>query len=133
MLLSAWLRNVQNILHTLSALKEMDSTLNVEKVILIGHSNGGDSAMMFATQYPQRVAHVISLDSLRYPFPTKDKIQILTLRAHDTQADAGVLPKSGVTIIHMKNTKHIDFCDRGPSQVKKEVIQTVMKFLNEAS
>jgi predicted esterase len=37
-----WERGVQNILFTIAELKKNKPNLNLEKVILIGHSNGGD-------------------------------------------------------------------------------------------
>ena len=124
-----WERGVQNILFVMSEMERVQSNLNLKKVILIGHSNGGDISMLFAATYPQLVAKVISLDSLRIPFPTKDHIPILTLRANDTQADEGVLPMSGVSIVELKNTKHIDMYDRGPEEVKQEITSQIARFL----
>jgi hypothetical protein len=39
--------------------------------------------------------------------------------------------KFGVMIITLKNAKHIDLCDRGPSQIKKESIKEIQNFLNK--
>lgn len=88
--------------------------------------------MMFAEQYPESVASVISLDSLRYPFPTKDHIPILTFRANDTKEDDNVLPKSEVTLVSLKDVKHIDMCDRGPTAGKKRIVGTIMEFLSSS-
>lgn len=124
-----WRRGVQNILFVLSDIKKAYPSLNFDKVILIGHSNGGDISMMFAQTHPELVAKVISLDSLRNPFPTQNSIPILSLRANDTQAGEGVLPKIGAEIITLNNAKHIDMCDRGPENVKQEIIDQISKFL----
>lgn len=124
-----WERGVQNILFMIAELKKTDPNLELDKVILIGHSNGGDISMMFAEVHPELVEKLISLDSLRYPFPIKNHIPILALRANDTQADDGVLPKSVATIVPLENAKHIDLCDRGPSEVKQKIIDLVEKFI----
>lgn len=119
-----WESGVQNILIVLS-------TINYEKVILIGHSNGGDISMLFTTLHPEIVVKVISLDSLRMPFPTKDQIPILSLRAHDTMADAGVIPESGALIINLENANHIDMYDQGPEEIKREILSIIDRFLKE--
>lgn len=124
-----WERGVKNILFVLSEIKDIQKNLNFEKIILIGHSNGGDISMLFTSIYPEIVEKVISLDSLRMPFPTKDHIPILTLRANDTKADEGVLPNSGITIVELNNAKHIDMCDRGAEEVKQEIMSLIDMFL----
>jgi hypothetical protein len=124
-----WERGVQNILFTIAELKKTNPNLDLNKVILIGHSNGGDISMMFTKAHPELVEKVISLDSLRYPFPIRTHTPILSLRANDTQADDGVLPKSGATIIPLEAAKHIELCDRGPSEVKQQIIDFVSKFM----
>lgn len=124
-----WERGVQNILFVLSELERSQIRGNLKKIILIGHSNGGDISMLFASIHPKKVDKVISLDSLRMPFPVKDHIPMLTLRANDTKADEGVLPESGAIIIKLENTKHIDMYDRGPEQVKKEIVVQINNFL----
>jgi hypothetical protein len=124
-----WERGVQNILFTIAELKKNKPNLNLEKVILIGHSNGGDISMMFADFHPKRVEKLVSLDSLRYPFPTKNHIPILSLRANDTNADDGVLPKTGASIVMLKNAKHIELCDRGTLEINKEMADLILNFL----
>lgn len=116
-----WERGVDTLFFVLSK-------LNVEKVILIGHSNGGDISMLFAGLYSSLVEKVISLDSLRMPFPVG--IPILTLRANDTKADAGVLPSTGITSIQLDG-KHMDMCDRGSEEVKSEIMQLITSFVNQ--
>lgn len=72
---------------------------------------------------------IVSLDSLRYPFPLKNNIPILSIRANDTKADDGVLLKSGVNLITLENAKHIDLCDRGPDNIKQKVIGEILTFI----
>lgn len=127
-----WEQGVKNILfiiNKLSESKQYDS-IDLSKLTLIGHSNGGDISMMFTEKYPELVEKVVSLDSLRYPFPIKNHIPILSLRANDTQADDGVLPKTGATIILLKNAKHIELSDLGSFKIKQQIIDLVFKFMD---
>lgn len=120
-----WESGVQNISFVFSEL------LITQKVILIGHSNGGDISMLFTSIHPGLVEKVISLDSLRMPFPTKEHVPILSLRACDTKADQDVIPKDGAIIIELENAKHIDMYDAGPEEIKREIMFLIDMFLNE--
>lgn len=48
-----WERGVANILFTIQEFKKLKPQLNWNDFILIGHSNGGDMTMLFATRYPR--------------------------------------------------------------------------------
>ena len=85
--------------------------------------------MLYAQNHPESISKVISLDSLRYPFPTGENIAVLSLRAIDTKADEGVLPTTGATIIELKDAKHIDLSDRGEKTLKKEIVGLISTFL----
>ncbi len=126
-----WESGEQNILFVLSELANAENNLNLQRIILIGHSNGGDISMLFTSIHPELVEKVISLDSLRMPFPTKDCISILSLRANDTNADAGVIPESGAIIIKLINAQHIDMYDAGPEEIKREIMFLIDLFLKE--
>jgi len=123
-----WERGVQNILFVIKELKKTNQ--NLDKVILIGHSNGGDISMMFTDRYTEKVNKVISLDSLRYPFPSDKGVPILHFGANDTKADPGVIPGKGVETILIESAKHIDLCDLGSSQIKDEIQKSIIKFLD---
>lgn len=124
-----WQRGVQNILFVLDELKRIDPNLDLDKVTLIGHSNGGDIAMMFADLYPQKTAKVISIDSLRYPFPVKHSLPILTLRATDTKPDEGVLPLKDAKIVTIKNAKHNEMYDAATDGVQSDIMNEISNFL----
>lgn len=134
-----WDRGVANILFVIKSLPNIAPNLNLTKVTLIGHSNGGDMVMLFTKEHPDLVKQAISLDSLRMPFPRSGKIPILSLRANDTQADPGVLPpektdkKFNITIITLKDAKHIDLCDRGSESIRKEINKFVLNFLRKTA
>jgi peptidoglycan/xylan/chitin deacetylase (PgdA/CDA1 family)/dienelactone hydrolase len=126
-----WKRGVENILFLMSELKKTNHNLSMDKIILIGHSNGGDISILFASMYPELLSKVVSLDSLRMPFPTDSSVPILSLRANDTEADKGVLPKSGAKIVVLKDTKHIDMSDHGLDEVKAEIMENINNFLKD--
>jgi len=129
-----WERGVENINFVISSLEE---TWYFSKLILIGHSNGGDMAMLFATLYPDKVSKVISLDNLRMPIPKLKNPGILSIRATDTQADQGVIPDLNeqlaynIKIVPLKNGKHSDLCDQGSEDLKREIMTIIEKFLTQ--
>jgi beta-lactamase class D len=125
-----WKRGVTSLKFIIDNIGKINPKLDINKVILIGHSNGGDISMMFADKYPNKVKKVISLDSLRYPFPAG--ANILSLRANDTTADDGVLTKNtNAKLIQMSDTKHIDMYDEGPKDIKIKIINHINGFLQE--
>ena len=124
-----WERGCQNILFVISELKKLEPKLNLDKVILIAHSDGGDASMLLAENHPEVVSKIISLDSRRYPFPRNRKLEILRFGAIDDQPDEGVVPKSGVGVIYVKGARHIDLCDRGSPEIKDEIKKSIIQFL----
>ena len=64
-----WERGVANILFTIQEFKKLKPQLNWNDFILIGHSNGGDMTMLFATRYPQLINKAISMDHRRMIMP----------------------------------------------------------------
>lgn len=91
--------------------------------------------MLFASKYPQLVEKIISLDSLRMPFPRTGLTPILSLRGNDTKADEGVLPPKeslkqlAITIIPLPEVKHIDLCDRSSKVTQQQINDLILKFL----
>jgi hypothetical protein len=92
--------------------------------------------MFFVTHQPNIITSVISLDSILMPFPRISKPQILSLRSNDLQANYGVIPsleeqkKFGIKIIKLDDALHMDFCDRGPIEIKTQINELVSKFLD---
>ena len=124
-----WERGIQNILFTMAELKKNNHYLDFSNVILIGHSNGGDISMMFASCHPDLVRKIISLDSLRYPFPADKGVPILYFGSNDRKADPGVIPDKGVGKIIIEGVKHIDLCDRGGPRINEEILKSITHFL----
>jgi pimeloyl-ACP methyl ester carboxylesterase len=61
-------------------------------VLLVGHSNGGDSSMLFAARHGETVGTVFSLDNRRMRMPRTARPRICSVRSSDQPADPGVLP-----------------------------------------
>lgn len=77
---------------TIQEFKKLKPQLNWNDFILIGHSNGGDMTMLFATRYPQLINKAISMDHRRMIMPRTRNPRLYTLRGCDYDADSGVLP-----------------------------------------
>ncbi|MCO4294682.1 hypothetical protein NF867_17605 [Solitalea sp. MAHUQ-68] len=133
-----WEEGVKNMLFTLESLKKFGNNWNFEKLLIIGHSNGGDMAMLMASEHPEMIWKVISLDNRRMPIPRVKQPQILSFRSIDMPADPGVLPTDkeqkdlGIQIISLKNTKHNDMWDGGTKEQKQEIISYIDFFCLQA-
>jgi dienelactone hydrolase len=129
-----------NILFVLRQLKELQPHADYDHLTLVGHSNGGDTAMYFAQQHPQLVAKIVTLDNLRVPFVLADKLKILSFRSHDPEftTDPGVLPsaeqakKAGIDIVQTQ-FQHTWMSDRGPDSAKARIQATLDEFLGKGS
>ncbi len=87
-----WERGVQNILFVRQELRKKYPRVDFGQLLLVGHSNGGDVAMLFAQEHPALVRRIVSLDNRRMPFPRARRPWVLSLRSSDQVADSGVLP-----------------------------------------
>lgn len=122
-----------NILFALQQLKQRYPNADYDHLTLVGHSNGGDTAMYFAKEHPKLVAQVVTLDNLRVPFVIGDKMKILSFRSDDPEfkTDPGVLPptaEKGIDIIKTK-FQHTWMSDRGPDSAKEQIQSALDKFL----
>lgn len=61
-------------------------------VLLVGHSNGGDSSLLFAARHKPLVRAVFTLDNRRMKMPRTARPRICSVRSSDQPADPGVLP-----------------------------------------
>jgi hypothetical protein len=129
-----------NILFVLEQLKKLQPNADYDHLTLVGHSNGGDTAMYFAKEHPELVSKVVTLDNLRVPFVLSDKMRILSFRSKDPnfQTDPGVLPTpqqakaEGIDIIHTQ-FQHTWLSDRGPDSAKERIQATLDEFLGNGS
>src|SRR5881398_1129897 len=101
-------RGVANIHFAIDQMKKVQPNADYDKVVMVGHSMGGDISMYFAKEYPDEVTKVVTLDNLRVPFITAVKFNILSFRSKDPvfKTDPGVIPdedvreKSGITVVN---------------------------------
>ena len=129
-----------NILFVLGELKKRKPNADYDHLTMVGHSNGGDISMYYAKHHPEMVSKVITLDNLRVPFVTSDKMKILSFRSNDPnfKTDPGVLPsaaqavKDGIDIIKTP-FQHTQMSDRGPDSVKEKIQQALDNFLTDSS
>jgi hypothetical protein len=129
-----------NILFVLKQLKKLQPNADYDHLTLVGHSNGGDTAMYFAKEHPELVSKVVTLDNLRVPFVLSDKMKILSFRSKDPnfQTDPGVLPTpqqakaDGIDIIRTQ-FQHTWLSDRGPDSAKERIQATLDEFLGNGS
>jgi alpha/beta hydrolase family protein len=133
--LEVYMKGEANILFTLDELKKRHPNADYDHLTLVGHSNGGDTAMYFAKEHPNRVAQVVTLDNLRVPFVIRDKLKILSFRSDDPQfkTDPGVLPSpiakpKGIDIIKTE-FQHTWMSDRGPEKAKEQIQAALDAFL----
>jgi predicted dienelactone hydrolase len=87
-----WETGAANLLFVTGELEARGLADLSRKVLLVGHSNGGDSSMLLAAQLPQLVSAVYTLDHRRMPGPRTQSPRICSARSSDQMPDAGVLP-----------------------------------------
>ena len=129
-----------NILFVVQQLKQIQPNADYAHLTLVGHSNGGDTAMYFAKQHPDLVSKVVTLDNLRVPFVLSEKLKILSFRSHDPnfQTDPGVLPtpqqakSEGIDIVPTQ-FQHTWMSDRGPDTAKARIQATLDQFLGNGN
>ena len=129
-----------NILFVVQELKKVQPNADYAHLTLVGHSNGGDTAMYFAKQHPELVSKVVTLDNLRVPFVLSDKLKILSFRSKDPnfQTDPGVLPTAqeakteGIDIVSTQ-FQHTWMSDRGPDSAKARIQATLDQFLGNGN
>lgn len=131
----SWARGVANLRFAIRELKQRFPQADWGSLVLIGHSQGGDTSMLFATETPGEVSAVISLDNRRMPFPRVARPRILSLRSSDQVADDGVLPtpeeqtKFGVRLVKLPATVHNDMWDGATDAQKAEMLAPILEFL----
>jgi len=130
-----WDRGIKSIFYITDQLKKQYPNLDYGHIILMGHSNGGDMAMLIANEYPNFAEVVITLDNRRVPFPRADHPKIFSIRSSDQPADPGVLPspeeqgKYHIKIVKV-NIVHNDMGDAGTEAQKAEINKYINGYLD---
>lgn len=134
--LPLWKRGEHNLMCIRSILSQQYPERDWNRLILGGHSNGGDLCLITARDFPEMAASVITLDHRRMPIPLSSEVPVLSIRASDYEADPGVLPSKefaatfGHTIIQLgPEAKHNDLSDSGSVALKAQIIDQILKFL----
>jgi len=138
--LGVYQKGEANILFVVEQLKKTQPYADYAHLTLVGHSNGGDTAMYFAQQHPDLVSKVVTLDNLRVPFVIDSKLKILSFRSKDPHfvTDDGVLPTAkqakadGIDIVPTE-FQHNWMSDRGPDSAKQRIQATLDEFLGNGS
>ena len=118
-------------------LKRTRPDLDYARILLAGHSHGGDISMLCAREHPAMVQSVISLDNRRVAFPGTKRPRISSIRSSDRPADDGVIPpleeqaKLGMKVIKLRETIHNDMWDGGSEERKAEITHYINGFLGE--
>jgi predicted dienelactone hydrolase len=86
-----WERGSANLLFAIAELRAR-GLADRRPVLLVGHSNGGDSSMLFAARHGAMVRAVFTLDNRRMRMPRTARPRICSARSSDQPADPGVLP-----------------------------------------
>jgi len=134
---SQYNRDIANIFFAIDKLKTIYPHADFHHLTMVGHSNGGDVSMYFATRHPELVKRVVTLDNLRVPFMTDGKVKILSFRSKDPvfKTDPGVIPddatcdKLGIKVVRTE-FQHNDLSDRGPDKVKAFIEARLQQFLD---
>ncbi|MEQ1687937.1 MAG: alpha/beta fold hydrolase [Sphingopyxis sp.] len=91
-----WQSGEADIVATIAQMRQSGVFPADARVILIGHSMGGDQAVQTMTDHPGLIDTVITLDHRRVPVPHAQEAgaapHFCSLRSSDQAADEGVLP-----------------------------------------
>jgi predicted esterase len=132
-----WERGAENIGFVIKTLKAKYPQLDYNKIILLGHSNGGDMSVLFTVKNPNLVYKLITLDHRRMVIPRVKSPQIMSLRSSDQLADDGVLPSEdeqinlGIKIVKLPTTIHNEMNDGATEEQKKEMWNYILTFIKE--
>lgn len=131
----SWQKGSDNIDCAIKGLKTSYPKLDYNKITLIGHSNGGDMAVLFTTQHLGSIERLITLDHLRMPFPRTKSPKIYSIRSNDQVADEGVLPTKeeeiefDMKIVKLENTGHGDMTNQGTLEQQEEINSLILEFV----
>ena len=131
-----WQRGAENLRFVLKSMRESHPGFNWRHPVLIGHSNGGDISAWLVRESPMFGGSVVTLDNRRVPLPRGSSMRVLSIRASDFQADAGVLPTdeelktSGACVVKINDARHNDMHDGGPIELKNTITRYLVNFLD---
>jgi dienelactone hydrolase len=131
----SWGEAVRSILFVRERLTTDYPQIARSRVVLLGHSNGGDIVTLCATLFPEVFSGVVAMDNRRMPVPRTKCPRFLSLRGVEYKADPGVLPEPKdhcsipLTIETIESAKHMDFTDDGPPEIRAKIVASLLRFL----
>lgn len=134
-----WKRGAENLRFVRESLGRSHPQYDWQHLVLIGGSNGGDISSWITRESPSFAVVVITLDHRRVPLPRGASPRVLSIRASDFEADAGVLPtaaeqrQSGTCIVEIAGARHNDMHDGGPAELKGKITSLIEAFLGDGS
>jgi len=129
-----WRRGAETLRVVAASMKKQRPDYDFDRLTLIGHSNGGDISAWLANQDASMVDALITLDHRRVPLPKVEGLRILSFRAGDFPADAGVIPtldeqaSFGICIVELPEALHNNMTDEGPKWLKSRIHETLLRF-----
>jgi len=130
-------RGTANIDFVIGQLRQSYPIADYDHLTLVGHSNGGDISVFYASSHPETVTTVVTLDNLRVPLEfVRAKLLSFRSRGGNFRPDAGVVParedgQDDGTEVVMTGAPHNDLSDRGPEDVKGKIANELGKFLDD--
>jgi len=135
--LPAYERGAANIEFVLGELKKRQPNADYGRLLLVGHSNGGDISVFYAAAHPDTVAKVVTLDNLRVPLEfVRGRLLSFRSLGGDFKPDPGVVPgdadreKEGIDVV-MTGAPHTELNDRGPEALKEKISNALSEFLDK--
>ena len=127
-----WDTGADNIIHASTVLSRRFPEYDWPKLLLVGHSQGGDISAWLASRHPSMVSTVVSLDHRRVPLPDREGIRVLNIRASQYEPDPGAVAQSfssNYCVVVLEDTMHNDLDDGGPQKVKDQIVNDLRSFI----
>jgi hypothetical protein len=135
--LPAYERGAANIEFVLGELKKLKPNADYGRLMLVGHSNGGDISVFYAAGHPDTVAKVVTLDNLRVPLEfVRGRLLSFRSLGGAFKPDPGVVPgdadreNEGIDVV-MTGAPHTELSDRGPEALKEKISSALSEFLDK--
>jgi pimeloyl-ACP methyl ester carboxylesterase len=135
----SWEEGAANIRFVRNSLSQSHRQFDWQRLVLVGHSNGGDISAWISRESPAWATTLITLDNRRVPLPRGLAPKTLSIRAADFPPDVDVLPSteevraSGSCIVKIPYARHNDMYDGGSSQLKHDIARLIESFLLDGS
>lgn len=131
-----WESGSKNIFSVLQQIKIRYPDLLYNKLVVMGHSNGGDMTALFTQQHPTLVHKMITLDNRRMALPRTSAPQVFTLRSKDYPADEGVLPtdeeaKKYKMTVQFTNINHSNMDNDATTTERNYLTEKILAYLKE--